>query len=142
MGSTAFVDHTLPSKGAKLTVEETIDERNLRPKIMKDVKTRMSMVATTISDNIKRRMAKAKVNIQGTAEVYYKGVKNLVERNGEGVIDANAFLAKLPVWSRLSWFLGESVETKSSIPWRSRSRELTQPSECGFYDTRGDSSDE
>jgi hypothetical protein len=60
----------------------------------------------------------------------------------DDVIDANAFLAKLPLWLRLSWFLGESVETKSNIPWRSRPKELTQPTECGFYDSRGDSSDE
>jgi hypothetical protein len=60
----------------------------------------------------------------------------------EDVIDANAFLAKLPLWLRLSWFLGEPVETKNSIVWRAHSREFTQPTECGFYDTRGDSSDE
>jgi len=83
VAATALIGLLLSKKGAKLTAEETIDEKALRTRIIEDVQTIVGKAALTISENVEKRMTKAEANIQGYVESYYKRVNALLERNDE-----------------------------------------------------------
>jgi len=83
VAATALIGQLLSKKGAKLTAEETVDEKALRTRIIEDVQTIVGKAALTISENVEKRMTKAEANIQGYVESYYKRVNTLLERNEE-----------------------------------------------------------